>query len=212
MMPPRASSASCRRCRRCRPGYTGENSCADIHVSPNGLFLYASNRGHNSIAVFAIDSGTGTLRAHSGRGHAGQNAPQLYPRPQRPPAAGGQPELQQRGQLPRRPAVGPAHAHRPEHGGALAHVPAGGRPISRVRQARHSDKEDPDKAFKWIFSDSACRDKLRTGRNAVSQQRPEWRHARKRAIRRGTLPAGLFLPHARILPTPSPASCSFRST
>ncbi|GAB3867781.1 lactonase family protein [Hymenobacter segetis] len=42
-------------------GYTGENSCADIHVSRNGLFLYASNRGHNSIAVFAIDTGNGTL-------------------------------------------------------------------------------------------------------------------------------------------------------
>ncbi|GAB3740034.1 hypothetical protein GCM10027594_20130 [Hymenobacter agri] len=42
-------------------GYTGDNSCADVHVSPNGLFLYASNRGHNSIAVFAIDSGNGTL-------------------------------------------------------------------------------------------------------------------------------------------------------
>lgn len=41
--------------------YTGENSCADIHVAPNGLFLYASNRGHNSIAVFAIDSANGTL-------------------------------------------------------------------------------------------------------------------------------------------------------
>jgi 6-phosphogluconolactonase len=42
-------------------GYTGENSCADVHVAPNGLFLYASNRGHNSIAVFAIDSSNGTL-------------------------------------------------------------------------------------------------------------------------------------------------------
>ena len=42
-------------------GYAGANSCADIHVAPGGLFLYASNRGHNSIAVFAIDSGTGTL-------------------------------------------------------------------------------------------------------------------------------------------------------
>ena len=41
--------------------YAGDNSCADVHVSPNGLFLYASNRGHNSIAVFAIDSGNGTL-------------------------------------------------------------------------------------------------------------------------------------------------------
>ena len=43
------------------PGYTGPNSCADVHVAPNGLFLYASNRGHNSIAVFAIDSSNGTL-------------------------------------------------------------------------------------------------------------------------------------------------------
>ncbi|WP_310394981.1 lactonase family protein [Hymenobacter sp.] len=42
-------------------GYAGPNSCADIHVAPNGLFLYASNRGHNSIAVFAIDSGSGVL-------------------------------------------------------------------------------------------------------------------------------------------------------
>ncbi|WP_046246533.1 lactonase family protein [Hymenobacter terrenus] len=42
-------------------GYTDENSCADIHIAPSGLFLYASNRGHNSIAVFAIDTATGTL-------------------------------------------------------------------------------------------------------------------------------------------------------
>jgi len=42
-------------------GYTGDNSCADIHVAPSGLFLYASNRGHNSIAVFAIDTANGTL-------------------------------------------------------------------------------------------------------------------------------------------------------
>ena len=42
-------------------GFEGVNSCADIHVSPNGRFLYASNRGHNSIAVFAIDATSGTL-------------------------------------------------------------------------------------------------------------------------------------------------------
>ena len=41
--------------------YTGNNSCADVHVAPNGLFLYVSNRGHNSIAAFAIDSNNGTL-------------------------------------------------------------------------------------------------------------------------------------------------------
>ena len=42
-------------------GFEGANSCADIHVSPDGLFLYASNRGHNSIAVYAIDTSNGTL-------------------------------------------------------------------------------------------------------------------------------------------------------
>ena len=42
-------------------GNTGTNSCADIHVGRDGRFLYASNRGHNSIAVFAIDAAAGTL-------------------------------------------------------------------------------------------------------------------------------------------------------
>jgi 6-phosphogluconolactonase len=35
-------------------GFKGENFCADIHTSPDGKFLYASNRGHNSIAIFQI--------------------------------------------------------------------------------------------------------------------------------------------------------------
>ncbi|WP_375417404.1 lactonase family protein [uncultured Hymenobacter sp.] len=44
------------------PGsYTGTNSCADVHVSPDGRFLYASNRGHNSIAVFALDAASGQM-------------------------------------------------------------------------------------------------------------------------------------------------------
>jgi len=42
-------------------GYAGPNSCADVHVAPSGRFLYASNRGHNSIGVFAIDAATGFL-------------------------------------------------------------------------------------------------------------------------------------------------------
>ena len=41
--------------------WSGDNTCADIHVSPDGRFLYASNRGHNSIAAFAVESGTGRL-------------------------------------------------------------------------------------------------------------------------------------------------------
>jgi 6-phosphogluconolactonase len=35
-------------------GWDGRNSCADIHVHPSGKFLFASNRGHNSIAIFSI--------------------------------------------------------------------------------------------------------------------------------------------------------------
>ncbi|MFC5648177.1 lactonase family protein [Paenibacillus solisilvae] len=42
--------------------YNGENGCADIHISPDGKFLYGSNRGHDSIVVYAIDQQTGKLR------------------------------------------------------------------------------------------------------------------------------------------------------
>ncbi|AQS55009.1 lactonase family protein [Novibacillus thermophilus] len=41
--------------------FTGESYGADIHVAPNGKFLYASNRGHDSIAVFKIDEESGVL-------------------------------------------------------------------------------------------------------------------------------------------------------
>lgn len=41
--------------------FTKKNSGADIHLHPNGKFLYASNRGHNSIAIFKIDQETGML-------------------------------------------------------------------------------------------------------------------------------------------------------
>jgi 6-phosphogluconolactonase len=43
-------------------GFHGANSCAEIQVHPSGRFLYGSNRGHNSIACFAIDGNTGALR------------------------------------------------------------------------------------------------------------------------------------------------------
>src|SRR5580704_7940891 len=41
--------------------FTGRNDDAEIEVHPSGKFVYASNRGHDSIAVFAVDSGKGTL-------------------------------------------------------------------------------------------------------------------------------------------------------
>ena len=36
-------------------------SCAEIEVHPDGNYLYVSNRGHNSIALLAIDPSNGTL-------------------------------------------------------------------------------------------------------------------------------------------------------
>lgn len=36
------------------PGFEGESFAADIHVADDGKYLYTSNRGHNSIAVFSI--------------------------------------------------------------------------------------------------------------------------------------------------------------
>ncbi len=41
--------------------FVGSNDAAEVQVHPAGKFLYGSNRGYDSIAVFAIDSGKGTL-------------------------------------------------------------------------------------------------------------------------------------------------------
>jgi 6-phosphogluconolactonase len=56
-------------------GYSGDNSTAEIAVHPNGRFLYGSNRGHDSIAVFSIGPmGTLTLVEHeSTRGREPRN-------------------------------------------------------------------------------------------------------------------------------------------
>ncbi|MEX0780729.1 MAG: lactonase family protein [Balneolales bacterium] len=37
------------------------NSAADIHFSPDGKYLYASNRGHDSIVIYSVDPSTGFL-------------------------------------------------------------------------------------------------------------------------------------------------------
>lgn len=39
----------------------GSNTCADIHVTPDGRFVYVSNRGHDSLAMFSVEAGTGDL-------------------------------------------------------------------------------------------------------------------------------------------------------
>lgn len=41
--------------------FSGTSHTADVHVSPSGKFVYGSNRGHDSLAIFAIDEATGKL-------------------------------------------------------------------------------------------------------------------------------------------------------
>jgi 6-phosphogluconolactonase len=42
-------------------GFAGENTTAEIAIDAKGQFLYVSNRGHDSIAVFTVDPQAGTL-------------------------------------------------------------------------------------------------------------------------------------------------------
>ncbi|HYJ91341.1 MAG TPA: lactonase family protein [Pyrinomonadaceae bacterium] len=41
--------------------WIGENTCAEIQLSPDGNFLYCSNRGHDSIVSYSVDQSTGKL-------------------------------------------------------------------------------------------------------------------------------------------------------
>jgi 6-phosphogluconolactonase len=43
--------------------YVGDNTAAEIAIMPSGKFVYASNRGHDSIAIFAVDDRTGMIEA-----------------------------------------------------------------------------------------------------------------------------------------------------
>ena len=44
-------------------GFTARNTCSQIHLTASGQFLYVGNRGHNTLAGFAVDAATGQLTA-----------------------------------------------------------------------------------------------------------------------------------------------------
>ncbi|MEM6994138.1 MAG: beta-propeller fold lactonase family protein [Myxococcota bacterium] len=52
----------------------GNNTCADVHVTPDGSAVYVSNRGHDSLAMFSVDATTGALTS------MGQIATEATPR------------------------------------------------------------------------------------------------------------------------------------
>jgi 6-phosphogluconolactonase len=42
--------------------FTGNNSTAEVVVHPSGKFVYGSNRGHDTLAVFQVDASNGELK------------------------------------------------------------------------------------------------------------------------------------------------------
>jgi 6-phosphogluconolactonase (cycloisomerase 2 family) len=43
------------------PDFTGNSTTSEVAVAPSGRFVYGSNRGHDSLAIFAVDENTGVL-------------------------------------------------------------------------------------------------------------------------------------------------------
>ena len=57
--------------------FPGRNTCADIHVSQDGRFVYGTNRGHDSIAIFEIEDGSGIITP-IGHHHTGGKTPRNF--------------------------------------------------------------------------------------------------------------------------------------
>ncbi len=55
------------------PSFHGKSYSAEVQVHPSGKFLYGSNRGHDSIAIFTIDPATGKLTAAGHQATLGKN-------------------------------------------------------------------------------------------------------------------------------------------
>ena len=58
-------------------GFSGSNTTAEIYVHPSGQFVYASNRGHDSIAIFSIETKSGHLES-LGHVSTGGNNPRHF--------------------------------------------------------------------------------------------------------------------------------------
>jgi 6-phosphogluconolactonase len=54
------------------PYFDGPNTPAEVALHPNGKFLYVSNRGHNSVVLFAVDAEKGTVSYVEEQGTGGK--------------------------------------------------------------------------------------------------------------------------------------------
>lgn len=57
--------------------FKGESTCAHLQIEPTGRYLYASNRGHDSIAIFSINTSNGCLE-HVGWVSSGGRTPRHF--------------------------------------------------------------------------------------------------------------------------------------
>ena len=55
-------------------GWSGQSKCSQIRLTPNGRFLYAPNRGHDTLAAYRVDPNTGILES------IGHTPTQKFPR------------------------------------------------------------------------------------------------------------------------------------
>jgi len=53
--------------------FSGNSRAAEIAITPSGCFVYASNRGHDSIAIYAVDQETGMLSCVGWKSSQGKN-------------------------------------------------------------------------------------------------------------------------------------------
>ncbi|MCD6465832.1 lactonase family protein [Candidatus Bathyarchaeota archaeon] len=58
-------------------GFRGVNYAADLHLTPSGTFLYGSNRGHDSLAIYRVDGETGRL-SYVGHENTGGRTPRNF--------------------------------------------------------------------------------------------------------------------------------------
>jgi 6-phosphogluconolactonase (cycloisomerase 2 family) len=75
---PVAAELAAARLLHCGQGARRVNYVGEIRVSPDGRAVYASNRGHHSVAAFSVDAATGALAARLGVTPAGGACPRHF--------------------------------------------------------------------------------------------------------------------------------------
>ena len=118
-------------------GYTGNNTCSQIRITASGRFLFAPNRGHNSVASFVVDSRDGA--AHGDRtGLRRAGAPRVRRRSGGALPLRGRPADGPPGVLQHRPGQRRAHAARDLRSGQQPDVG----PDDRARRLRNRHGAD----------------------------------------------------------------------